>query len=163
MNTHERFKILHRDNFECQYCGARPGNDGLEVDHIIPRSFRGSDDRLNLTTACTKCNRGRTNMVMLPRRDYEVDNEGWRIIFQRGAWAIKACSHDVYVTGAIRSGNPKNASGEYNFNILRAHEGDWPHHISQKTWGAPHSWDDFMACLDMAKRLTNPPEPKVKQ
>lgn len=53
-----RFKIIKRDNFQCTYCGS---SDRLEVDHIIPVSRGGSNEESNLTTACFKCNRGKSN------------------------------------------------------------------------------------------------------
>jgi len=40
----------------CALCGA---DEGLEVDHIIPLSRGGSDDRSNLRPACFHCNRSR--------------------------------------------------------------------------------------------------------
>lgn len=57
-----RFRILQRDNFRCQYCGATP-QDGvqLEVDHIVARSQGGSDDPSNLKTSCWPCNQGKSN------------------------------------------------------------------------------------------------------
>lgn len=48
-------EVFRRDNYTCQYCGAKGGK--LEVDHIIPFSRGGSDDLSNLTTSCRRCNR----------------------------------------------------------------------------------------------------------
>jgi len=58
----QRFKILQRDGFTCQYCGAAPWKDKnitLEVDHIFPRSLGGGDEEDNLITACRDCNQGK--------------------------------------------------------------------------------------------------------
>jgi len=58
-----RFKILHRDDFTCRYCGT--GADGgavLEIDHVVPRALGGSDDPDNLVTACRECNSGKSAM-----------------------------------------------------------------------------------------------------
>lgn len=52
-----RVAILRRDRFRCRYCGAEPGESGLHVDHVHPRSKGGSDHHLNLVTACERCNR----------------------------------------------------------------------------------------------------------
>lgn len=49
--------ILKRDNFTCQYCGAR--HKPLEVDHIKPRAKGGLDTEENLITACITCNRSK--------------------------------------------------------------------------------------------------------
>lgn len=47
-----RCKILERDEWICQYCGA----PAEHVDHIIPRRRGGSDDEDNLVAACARCN-----------------------------------------------------------------------------------------------------------
>ncbi len=54
-----RFEVFKRDKFACQYCGKRPPNVVLEVDHIEPRAQGGSDDYSNLITSCFDCNRGK--------------------------------------------------------------------------------------------------------
>lgn len=56
-----RFEIFKRDLFTCQYCGRRPPDVVLEVDHIIPRADNGTDDPDNLTTSCSDCNRGKSD------------------------------------------------------------------------------------------------------
>ncbi|MEN6290684.1 MAG: HNH endonuclease [Methanobacterium sp.] len=61
-----RFRILHRDNFTCQYCGRRAPEVVLEVDHIVPLSKGGKDDDENLTTSCRECNRGKFNHEIIP-------------------------------------------------------------------------------------------------
>jgi len=54
-----RFEIFKRDEFTCQYCGRRPPNVTLEVDHVIPRAEGGGDNQANLVTSCFDCNRGK--------------------------------------------------------------------------------------------------------
>lgn len=56
-----RFEVFKRDKFTCQYCGASAPEVILEVDHIKPVSKGGTDDLMNLVTACRNCNRGKTN------------------------------------------------------------------------------------------------------
>lgn len=55
-----RFEIFRRDGFRCVYCG-RTVKDGvrLTVDHIVPRSKKGSSAMSNLVTACHICNEGK--------------------------------------------------------------------------------------------------------
>lgn len=55
----KRFEIFKRDNFTCQYCGKVSPQVVLEVDHIIPKSKKGSDKPENLITSCFDCNRGK--------------------------------------------------------------------------------------------------------
>ena len=57
-----RSQIFIRDNFTCQYCGAR--NTRLECDHIIPVSRGGSSEESNLTTACFECNRSKRDKLI---------------------------------------------------------------------------------------------------
>jgi hypothetical protein len=54
-----RFEIFKRDNFACQYCGKKPPEALLEIDHIVAVANGGSDDEHNLVTSCFECNRGK--------------------------------------------------------------------------------------------------------
>lgn len=56
----KRFSVFERDGFCCQYCGLTPPDVVLEVDHMVSKKDGGSDDLLNLTTACFDCNRGKS-------------------------------------------------------------------------------------------------------
>lgn len=56
-----RFELFKRDSFQCVYCGNRPPNVLLEIDHIIPFSKGGKDKIENLVTSCFDCNRGKSN------------------------------------------------------------------------------------------------------
>lgn len=66
-----RTEILERNGFTCQLCGAGAGDPDpfnpkrkvrLHVDHIIPISQGGTDDRDNLRAVCSTCNQGRSNI-----------------------------------------------------------------------------------------------------
>ncbi len=56
-----RKNIIKRDRHTCQYCGDRTGP--MTVDHIIPRSFGGSETWENLTCACSKCNNRKGDLL----------------------------------------------------------------------------------------------------
>ena len=56
-----RFEVFKRDLFQCQYCGKRPPNALLEVDHIMPVAEGGTNRITNLATSCFECNRGKSN------------------------------------------------------------------------------------------------------
>ena len=51
-----RKNILVRDNYTCQYCGIKPDNKTLTLDHIIPRSKGGASVWENVVTCCKPCN-----------------------------------------------------------------------------------------------------------
>ncbi|MEZ4256383.1 MAG: HNH endonuclease [Polyangiales bacterium] len=51
-----RKNLYLRDNYTCQYCGAQPGSDELNLDHVIPRSRGGASTWENLVTSCKTCN-----------------------------------------------------------------------------------------------------------
>jgi hypothetical protein len=67
----QRNRILERDGFTCQRCGATAGDQSsynpdrkvrLHVDHIEPDSQDGPTSDDNLRTLCSDCNQGRSNI-----------------------------------------------------------------------------------------------------
>ncbi|WP_138933728.1 HNH endonuclease [Roseovarius arcticus] len=48
-----RFNLFLRDEFRCQYCGAR---GDLTFDHVVPRASGGRSSWLNVVAACARCN-----------------------------------------------------------------------------------------------------------
>lgn len=54
-----RFEVFKRDSFTCQYCGGKAPDVVLHVDHIRPVADGGSNDIVNLATACVACNLGK--------------------------------------------------------------------------------------------------------
>lgn len=54
-----RFEVFKRDNFTCQYCGAKAPDVILNVDHIKPVKTGGDNDISNLITSCFPCNSGK--------------------------------------------------------------------------------------------------------
>ncbi len=59
-----RFEVFKRDSFTCRYCGRQSPEVVLEIDHIVPTADGGSDDRINLTTSCWQCNRGKSHIPL---------------------------------------------------------------------------------------------------
>lgn len=51
-----RVNVFSRDNYECQYCGSKPGTSSLTYDHVVPRSKGGKTVWENIATCCIKCN-----------------------------------------------------------------------------------------------------------
>jgi len=66
-----RNDILERNGFTCQLCGAGAGDPDpfnpnrklrLHIDHIVPISQGGTNDKNNLRVLCSACNQGRSNI-----------------------------------------------------------------------------------------------------
>jgi 5-methylcytosine-specific restriction endonuclease McrA len=58
-----RINVFARDEFRCQYCGARRPVHELNYDHVVPRVQGGKTVWDNIVTSCYDCNaqkRGRT-------------------------------------------------------------------------------------------------------
>jgi 5-methylcytosine-specific restriction endonuclease McrA len=58
-----RRAVFARDDWTCQYCGAR---SNLTVDHVIPRSKGGVSSWDNIVASCAPCNRRKGDA--LPRQ-----------------------------------------------------------------------------------------------
>jgi hypothetical protein len=149
LSQQDRFKIAYRDDFTCKFCGARPGNDKIEIEHLIPVSLCGSDNEENLVAACKKCNRGKSTLVAFPKSMCEgVDriNSAWIVHKSFGEWQVKFHPED----GVVLEYTPF----EYWISADRAHEMDWEAHIRGKQWGAPHKFSDFIEALTYFRRMT---------
>lgn len=59
VSPRRRFELFKRDGFRCLYCGRTPPAVVLHADHILPIVEGGTDDMLNLVTACLECNLGK--------------------------------------------------------------------------------------------------------
>jgi len=56
-----RKNLFIRDNYTCQYCGAKPAINQLTYDHVIPKSKwphiqQSPTSWTNIVTACFRCN-----------------------------------------------------------------------------------------------------------
>jgi 5-methylcytosine-specific restriction endonuclease McrA len=58
-----RRAVFARDQWTCQYCGAR---SNLTVDHVIPKSKGGGSSWDNIVASCAPCNRRKGDA--LPRQ-----------------------------------------------------------------------------------------------
>ena len=64
LSKSKRFEVLYRDNSRCQYCGAKPPNCALVIDHIHPVSNGGDNAVANLVTSCVECNYGKSDQEL---------------------------------------------------------------------------------------------------
>lgn len=66
-----RRRVLARDHHRCVRCGQ----DGNQVDHIIPRKRGGDDDLDNLQTLCVECHK-RKSSAEAQRGGHRVSETG---------------------------------------------------------------------------------------
>ena len=59
-----RFQIFQKDNFTCHYCGRKPPECVLEIDHRFPKSKGGKDNINNYITSCRECNIGKRDIIL---------------------------------------------------------------------------------------------------
>jgi predicted RNA-binding protein with TRAM domain len=67
-----RTEIYERDNHTCQYCQNQFERSELTIEHIVPVSKKGINDRVNYVTACRSCNSSKRDEDLsdfLNRRD----------------------------------------------------------------------------------------------
>ena len=72
-----RFAVFERDGFQCVYCGQKPPDTVLQLDHRTPVAEGGSDDFHNLCTACVACNLGK---AARPEPMWFPDMRDWAIV-----------------------------------------------------------------------------------
>jgi diadenosine tetraphosphate (Ap4A) HIT family hydrolase len=51
-----RYEVIKRARGRCEACGVSNHERALQVDHIVPRTQRGSNDLSNLQALCSACN-----------------------------------------------------------------------------------------------------------
>ncbi len=68
---HQAYKdrIRERDNYTCQLCGE----EGWQVDHIIPFAISHDSSEENLRVLCRKCNTD----TRRPRKDARMPYDEW--------------------------------------------------------------------------------------
>jgi hypothetical protein len=72
LSKRTRFEVFKRDQFTCQYCGKTPPGAVLWIDHILALANGGTDDSINLITACQDCNSGKA-AVPLERKSPPIE------------------------------------------------------------------------------------------
>ena len=60
--------LFGRDRNTCAYCGDHFGTQHLSRDHVVPRSKGGSDNWMNVVTACRKCNQRKSDKTLKEAR-----------------------------------------------------------------------------------------------
>ena len=76
-----RFNLFLRDEFHCQYCGAK---GDLTFDHVVPRARGGVTAWENVVAACASCN--------LKKGSRSLKQVGFTLRRPRGAPARRSCA-----------------------------------------------------------------------
>lgn len=129
IGTKRRWSILERHNFTCMFCSARPGNDRLHVDHLLPHSLGGSDHDNNLVSACDRCNTGKSVRVAVPSSmlDGFIGADGMKTWKRWGEWHLMFDPAVMVLTF-------KPNGRDYWIPHNRFHEPDWERHLRTKPW-----------------------------
>lgn len=61
-----RFRVLERAGFKCHYCGRKPPDVELHVDHVEAEALGGNSTEANLVAACADCNHGKSDDILEP-------------------------------------------------------------------------------------------------
>lgn len=63
ISLRRRFETLLCCGFACFYCGAKPPDAALVIEHVIPVARGGDNNDTNLVAACSRCNHGKAARV----------------------------------------------------------------------------------------------------
>ena len=69
-----RFAVLSKYNFTCVYCGRKPPQVQLEVDHVKAVAKGGTNVLDNLVCACFECNIGKHALTPEERVEKTLNN-----------------------------------------------------------------------------------------
>lgn len=69
-----RFEIFKRDAFTCQYCGRKPPEVILHVDHILAVANGGTNEYSNLITSCSDCNLAKSDKPLERKKIPPIPN-----------------------------------------------------------------------------------------
>lgn len=62
---YSRKLIFKRDDYQCMYCGDKPGVKKLSIDHVVPRAKGGKTSCENCVTSCIECNSRKADRTMV--------------------------------------------------------------------------------------------------
>jgi diadenosine tetraphosphate (Ap4A) HIT family hydrolase/5-methylcytosine-specific restriction endonuclease McrA len=129
-----RYEVLKRARFRCELCGVSAEVKALEVDHILPRSRKGTDDLENLQALCYSCNamkRDRDDMDFRPwKAEYDHRESGCLFC---GSGRDRPIVAENALAYAIRDGFP--VTPLHTLVIPKRHVVDY-FGLTRSEWGA---------------------------
>ena len=100
-----RFEVFKRDQFTCLYCGRRPPEVTLQVDHVTPRARGGGDELTNLVTACADCNLGKNAVPLgevVPAVDVAALQDAARVLTEQAALVMSERAAALHAAAAAK-------------------------------------------------------------
>ena len=109
MSNLTRARVLERNGYTCQMCGAGAGDKDdtgravrLHIGHIVDRSHGGTDALSNLRALCSRCNQGAKNIAQEPPtwtwllaqiRRATIEDQQKALEWLRGKFAVTEDAH----------------------------------------------------------------------
>jgi hypothetical protein len=117
---------------------------------LVPKSRGGSDDEINLVTACKTCNGRKSDTIFFPHDLIErrSDEDGWFVHKTFGEWSVVFCDDRIGIEK--RRYGFIEASRLSDFHLMR--------HLYEKGW-SPSVVDDmdraviYVRCMVTRARL----------
>lgn len=98
-----RRTLWKRDKKTCQYCGVKPKDDQISIDHVLPRAQGGQTTWENCVLCCVPCNRKKADrqphqcgmkLLSVPKKpatnlfkyDTVVPIESWKAFLGAAYW-----------------------------------------------------------------------------
>ena len=72
MKIETRKQIYNKYSGHCAYCGKEISFKEMQVDHIQPKAYGGTDDISNLNPSCRLCNHYKRNNTLESWRNWEL-------------------------------------------------------------------------------------------
>lgn len=133
-----RFMVFRRDNYTCRYCGRKPPEVVLHVDHVRCCANKGRNELGNYATSCETCNLGKgtlevveTFLEFLSRQEWRGDPVG---DFARHA-------RDVRMLDLLRPGTSEKVLAALGQPTLRAVQKAW--NFGETTSALKEAWSDW--------------------
>lgn len=148
LSGQNRFEILKRDNFTCQYCGKKGPEVELQLDHVTPLSKGGKTIESNLLTSCSECNKGKGNVGL----EASVKEDGYII---RPNYFAEMDSGKKNAVKFWNTSNTDTKQSTIDANYLKVLEWrEYPEKYFEEVLGFT-AWDDpeYDSQLDVARAI----------
>jgi DnaD/phage-associated family protein len=125
-----RFDVFQRDGHTCQYCGRKPPDVELEIDHLLPVAEGGTDEFDNLVTSCFDCNRGKSAKIIQDHTGGYSKDEWRDIIKEKRQETLQARREQLeevitYWADCRGTSRPSNYDLEGIYTFIEKYDPEW--------------------------------------